>query len=102
MLCRALPESELISLISQTLVDAGLLSKADTPFAAAMSGLMKGSVDVLTEATQQLPPLLGYPLSETAASEEFKPVGGVGHCRCTGGGRTVAVFEGGVWVAQGI
>jgi hypothetical protein len=35
---------------------------------------MKGSVDVLSEASQQLPPLLGYPLSTTAASEEFKPV----------------------------
>lgn len=53
---------------------AGLLSSASSKFAAAVSGLMKGSVDVLTEAAQQLPPLLGYPLSETAASEEFKPV----------------------------
>lgn len=86
MLCRALPEDELIGLISKQLVDAGLLSKADTPFAAAMSGLMKGSVDVLTQATQQLPPLLGYPLSETAASEEFKPVGGVGSVAVGGKG----------------
>lgn len=72
---RLLPESELISLIGQTLVDAGLLSQADSPFAAAVAGLMKGSVDVLTEASAQLPPLLGYPLSDTAASEDFKPFG---------------------------
>lgn len=52
----------------------GLLSQADSPFAAAVAGLMKGSVDVLTEASAQLPPLLGYPLSDTAASEDFKPV----------------------------
>ena len=54
--------------------DTGLLSDASSPFAAAVSSLMKGSVDVLTDAAQQLPPLLGYPLSDTAASEEFKPV----------------------------
>lgn len=74
LFCRALPESELVGLIAQSLVSAGLLTDASSPFAAAVSGLVKGSVDMLADAAAQVPALLGYPLSETVQSAEFKPV----------------------------
>lgn len=75
---RALPEEELVGRICSTLVDAGVLTSADSAFAKALAGLIKGSVDLLSEAAAQVPPLLGYPLAETVASEEFKPVRALG------------------------
>eukprot|EP00882_Tetradesmus_deserticola_P021836 GHRQ01023643.1.p1 GENE.GHRQ01023643.1~~GHRQ01023643.1.p1 ORF type:complete len:549 (+),score=257.70 GHRQ01023643.1:217-1863(+) len=71
---RALPEEELVSRISEALVAAGVLSDASSAFAAAVSKLVKGSVDMLGDAAAQVPPLLGYPLSETVQSEGFKPI----------------------------
>lgn len=70
---RALPEEELLGRIADSLVEGAVLADASTPFAKAAAGLVKGSVDLLTEAAGQVTPLLGYPLEETAASEEFKP-----------------------------
>jgi hypothetical protein len=72
--CRALPEDKLISRISEALGAAGVLADAASPFAAAVSKLVKGSVDMLGDAAGQVPQLLGYPLSETVQSEDFKPV----------------------------
>jgi hypothetical protein len=74
--CRALPEDQVAAMLAQGLVDAGLLSSATSPFAAAVAGLMKGSCDLVGDGVAQLPPLLGYPLEETVASEEFKAVSG--------------------------
>ncbi|KAF8072358.1 Glutamate--tRNA ligase [Scenedesmus sp. PABB004] len=71
---RALPEEELLSRIGQALVDGGLLATPGSPFAAAVAGLIKGSVDMLGDAPGQVSPMLAYPLAETAASEEFKTV----------------------------
>lgn len=61
-------------MIANSLTAAGLIKSADTPFARAMANLMKGSVDLLSDAPQQLPALVGYPLADTVASGEFKPV----------------------------
>lgn len=71
---RSLPEDELVSMLAQALVDAGLLAKADSPFAAAVAGLVKGSCDLVKDASEQVPALFGYPLEETTASEAFKPI----------------------------
>lgn len=79
--CRALPEDQVAAMLAQGLVDAGLLSSATSPFAAAVAGLMKGSCDLVGDGVAQLPPLLGYPLEQTVASEEFKAVSG-GSCGC--------------------
>jgi hypothetical protein len=73
---RALPEDELLTRISEALVAAGILTSASSAFAAAISSLVKGSVDMLGDAAGQVPQLLGYPLSETVQSEDFKPVRG--------------------------
>jgi hypothetical protein len=78
--CRALPEEELISRISEALVAAGILTSASSAFAAAVSSLVKGSVDMLGDAAGQVPQLLSYPLSETVQSEDFKPVRGGAGC----------------------
>eukprot|EP00878_Enallax_costatus_P016251 GHUV01017045.1.p1 GENE.GHUV01017045.1~~GHUV01017045.1.p1 ORF type:complete len:348 (+),score=63.29 GHUV01017045.1:314-1357(+) len=71
---RALPEAELVSMIAGSLESAGLLSDASSPFALALSSLVKGSVDMLADAAAQVPALLSYPLSGTVQSEEFKPI----------------------------
>ncbi|KAF6253056.1 non-discriminatory gln-glu-trna synthetase [Scenedesmus sp. NREL 46B-D3] len=71
---RALPEEELVSRIGEALVAAGVLSDASSAFAAAVSSLVKGSVDMLGDAAGQVPQLLGYPLSETVQSDDFKPI----------------------------
>lgn len=42
-------------------VCAGILSDASSPFAAAVSSLVKGSVDLLGDAAQQVPPPLLIP-----------------------------------------
>jgi hypothetical protein len=72
--CRALPEEELLRRIGEALVAAGILTNASSPFVAAVSSLVKGSVDMLADAAGQVPQLLAYPLSDTVQSEEFKPV----------------------------
>eukprot|EP00775_Hariotina_reticulata_P006873 gene6873-7089_t len=71
---RALPEEELVSLVASSLVAGGVLSDASSPFAAAVARLVKGSVDMLSDAAAQVPQLLSYPLSETLQSEDFKPI----------------------------
>jgi hypothetical protein len=83
----------------------GLLKDGASPFAAAVARLMKGSVDVLSEAVPQLPPLLGYPLSETAATEEFKAVSVEGGVLCLRGGEGGGVWGGALgwqWVGTGL
>jgi hypothetical protein len=102
---RALPEDDLTARIAASLADAGLLSDAGSPFAAAVAGLVKGSVELLTDAGAQAAPLWGYPFAETAASEEFKPVGGPGLFfggegpwgGCRGGGRAGGRGDLGAW-----
>lgn len=84
---RALPDADLTAAVAGALASAGLLSDAGSPFAAAVAGLVKGSVELLSDAAAQAAPLLGYPLAETAASDEFKPVG---HLGMGGGGRVGA------------
>jgi hypothetical protein len=81
---RNLPEEELLARIGAALVDAGVLSSASSPFAAAVAALVKGSVEVLTDAAAQVPGLLAYPLEEVMASEECKAV------RCFWGGAHLA------------
>ncbi|KAI8465731.1 MAG: non-discriminatory gln-glu-trna synthetase [Monoraphidium minutum] len=71
---RALPEDELVARIGAALAAGGVVGSADSAFAKAAAGLVKGSVELLTDAPDQIKPLLGYPLEETLASEECKAV----------------------------
>ncbi|KIZ03334.1 glutamyl-tRNA synthetase [Monoraphidium neglectum] len=70
---RALPEEELLGRIGAALVADGVVTSPDSAFAKALAGLVKGSVELLTDCAAQARPLLSYPLAETVASEEFKP-----------------------------
>eukprot|EP00879_Flechtneria_rotunda_P020771 GHRR01021864.1.p1 GENE.GHRR01021864.1~~GHRR01021864.1.p1 ORF type:complete len:448 (+),score=164.27 GHRR01021864.1:350-1693(+) len=71
---RSLPEDELVQLITSSLASANVIADASSPFAAAIAGLVKGSIDMLSDAVEQVPPLLGYPLQDTVQSEEFKSI----------------------------
>jgi hypothetical protein len=96
-------EEELVSMLAQGLVDSGLLAKADSPFAAAVAGLVKGSCDLVKDAADQVPALFGYPLQETTTSEDFKPVSrgvGTGGCGRRNGWVYVELFW--MWAADGL
>lgn len=84
--------------IGEALVSGGVLSSADSPLAAALSRLVKGSIDMLSDAAAQVPLLLGYPLGDTVQSEEFKPVS-AGAQSGGGGGRICCSYG---WVLQGV
>jgi hypothetical protein len=73
---RALPEAQLTGLIAGALQQGGVVADACSPFATSLAALVKGSIDLLADAPGQVAPLLGYPLSETVASEAFQPVSG--------------------------
>jgi glutamyl-tRNA synthetase len=76
---RALPEKELESVLidalsggegsgGEAVLSAG--GACDAAFASAVASLVKGSVDVLTEAAPQVRAILDYPLEQTAAEAE--------------------------------
>jgi glutamyl-tRNA synthetase len=74
---RALPEQELVATLVAALSggegsggESVVLSSADAAFASALASLVKGSVDVLTEAAPQVRAILEYPLERTAAENE--------------------------------
>ncbi len=73
-LCRALPDEQLIPLITSHLHEAGLITDASSPFASAMAHVMKGSLELVTDAQSELKALISYPLQETVASEAFQKV----------------------------
>lgn len=75
---RALPEKELeaalIAALSggegsggESVLKSGAGGAAAAAFSASVAGLVKGSVDVLTEAAPQVRAILDYPLERTAA-----------------------------------
>lgn len=73
-LTRALPEPELLAAIGDALARSGLLADGRSPFAAAVAGLLKGSVDVLGDASRQAEALLSYPLADTLAGADAAAV----------------------------
>lgn len=68
---RSLPEEELKQLLAQRLADAGLVDSASSRFASIAADIMKGSVELVTDADGGLLQVLSYPLEETVQSEEF-------------------------------
>jgi hypothetical protein len=51
---RALPEEELLGRIGAALVADGVVTSPDSAFAKALAGLVKGSVELLTDCAAQV------------------------------------------------
>lgn len=70
---RALPVEEVQALVGPALVDAGLLARADTPFAAAAITLMQQSLELVSDGEAELRRYVRYPLAESLASDAAAP-----------------------------
>lgn len=66
---RALPEDEMRAMVGEQWVASGLLSHAESPFAAAALALVQTSLELVPDADRELRALLSYPLTETVAGE---------------------------------
>ncbi|CAM9594894.1 unnamed protein product [Chrysoparadoxa australica] len=67
---RNLPEEEFLALVGPALLEAGLGSSADGPFAKAGAAVCEGSVELVQDAVGVAKEVLAYPFLETIASEE--------------------------------
>lgn len=70
---RALPEETAVGFISKALVKAGVVTTTEGPFVQGAIALVKESIDLVTEAAPKVEAILGYPLTETLASEDAAP-----------------------------
>jgi glutamyl-tRNA synthetase len=66
---RALPDAELTSLVAGAWVEAGLLARADSPFARAAVAIVKTQLELVTDGEAELRRVLAYPLADTLASD---------------------------------
>ena len=69
---RALPEDEIKAMLGATLVEAGLLSQASSPFVDAAVAVVQNSLELVADAEGEIRALLSYPLEETLSSEAAK------------------------------
>lgn len=66
---RALPAADVQALVGPALVEAGLLSRADSPFAAAAVALMQQSLELVSDGETELRRYLRYPLAESLSTD---------------------------------
>ena len=61
---------QVLQLVSGVWQKEGLIKKADSPFLREAARILKNSLELVTDAGQQLRELLDYPLAETVAEDE--------------------------------
>lgn len=70
---RALPVPDVQALVGPHLVGAGLLARADSPFATAAIALMQQSLELVGDSEGELVRYARYPLAETLAGGDAQP-----------------------------
>ena len=61
---------QVLRLVSDVWQKEGLIKRADSPFLREAARILKNSLELVTDAGQQLRELLDYPLAETVAEDE--------------------------------
>ena len=61
---------QVLQLVSDVWQKEGLIKRADSPFLREAARILKNSLELVTDAGQQLRELLDYPLAETVAEDE--------------------------------
>ena len=61
---------QVLQLVSDVWQKEGLIKTADSPFLREAARILKNSLELVTDAGQQLRELLDYPLAETVAEDE--------------------------------
>ncbi|KAK3257933.1 hypothetical protein CYMTET_33000 [Cymbomonas tetramitiformis] len=66
---QGLPEAELNVLLGEALVEQGGFKRADGPFVEGLISTVLDKVELVTDAVEEIRPLLGYPLEECLESK---------------------------------
>lgn len=71
---RSYSEEAMLSMIGGELQKKGLLKNPQSPFSKAFVAMASNSLELVTDAEQELASLLSFPLEETLADEKCKEI----------------------------
>ena len=69
---KALGDDQVNAMVAAKAVEQGIVKSADSPFILAAIKLVRGNLELVSDAESHIRSLLSYPLEETAASEDAK------------------------------